>query len=173
MAAVRTRPYSPARARHKPGPPTSPFASSSTTGPPPFIFPQFPATLHHVLHESNEFRNSPNHHGFTNLQHSAFPRTLYTNLNTTQNPLLLTYWLGKPVRELVYPVSTYCQLGDASNLTWFGLHWTAAFAPRRQHYSVGPRLGPRLLATTRSDAIIKRKVWNLLNGVQTEQERLQ
>jgi hypothetical protein len=58
------------------------------TGPSPLIFSQFPATLHHDhtlqgLHESNEFHDSHNHHGFTILQHSSrhlsFPQTLYNN----------------------------------------------------------------------------------------------
>jgi hypothetical protein len=43
----------------------------STTGPSPFIFSPFPVRLHHTLHESNEFHDSHNHHGFTNLQAST------------------------------------------------------------------------------------------------------
>lgn len=54
--------------------PSAVFVNPSTTGPSPFISPQFPATLHHAFHESNEFYDSRN-------QHSSLPRTQYNNTN--------------------------------------------------------------------------------------------
>ncbi|KAF8505585.1 hypothetical protein F5888DRAFT_451121 [Russula emetica] len=62
--------------------PSAMFVNPFATGPSP--------ALHHALHESNEFHDSRNHHSFTNLQHSSFPRTLYNNTNTP-NPTSLYY----------------------------------------------------------------------------------
>jgi hypothetical protein len=55
--------------------PSAVFVNPPTTGPSPFIFPHFPATLHHAFHESNEFHRSCS-------QHSSFPRTQYHDANT-------------------------------------------------------------------------------------------
>src|SRR6266849_3223210 len=62
-----------------PGQPTI-IVNPSTTGPSPFLFPHFPATLHHAFNESNDF------HGFTNLQHPSFPRTSSNNMVNTNTP---------------------------------------------------------------------------------------
>lgn len=70
--------------------PSAVFVNPSTTGPSPFPLPQFPATLHHAFHGSNEFHDSHNHHCLANIQHSSYPRTQYNSTNTP-NPQSFHY----------------------------------------------------------------------------------
>jgi hypothetical protein len=66
------------------------FANPSTTAPSPFTFSQFPSThFRHAPHELNEFHDPRNLHGtqgFTSIQHSLFPQTLYNN-SQPPNPI--------------------------------------------------------------------------------------
>jgi hypothetical protein len=88
------------------------FVNPSTTGPSPFIFPQFPTTLHHAFRESNEFHDSRSHHGLTNLQDSSYPRTQYNNTNNMPNPQSRYY---QPSQNVTPPATQEVPSPQASN----------------------------------------------------------